>query len=81
MPVGRALTRQGDVRDVQDDVAAHAGAIIFDPWPILCPDEVCSTNHPDGYPRYYRDGAHVSVRQGEALTPDFVHLLAGDSTS
>ena len=81
MPVGRALTRQGDVRDVQDDVAAHAGAIIFDPWPILCPDEVCSTNHPDGYPRYYRDGAHVSVRQGEALTPDFVHLLAGEGAS
>ncbi len=77
MPVERALERQGAVRAVIDEVTQETGATVFDPWPILCPDSVCSTNSPAGYPRYYRDGLHVSVRQGRELAPDFVTVLTG----
>lgn len=79
MPVERALSRQGAVRDVIADIATETGAAVFDPWPVLCPDAVCSTNHPDGYPRYYRDGIHVSVRQGEAMAPQFETVLKSGS--
>ena len=75
MSTERALSRQGSVRDIVTGVVANTGAGVFDPWPVLCPDAVCSTNHPDGYPRYYRDGIHVSVRQGEAMAPHFESTL------
>lgn len=76
MPLERALQRQGAVRGVVASVATDSGARVFDPWPILCPGSTCHTNNPEGYPRYYRDGLHVSVRQGRAMTSDFVALLS-----
>lgn len=81
MPIERAIGRQGAVRVVVTDVAAETGTAVFDPWPVLCPTPVCSTNHPDGFPRYYRDGIHVSVLQGGAMAPRFeTFMTTGSST-
>lgn len=74
MPVERGLERQGAVRDAIASVSSTTGVSVLDLWPTLCPDAVCSTRGP-GYPRYYRDGIHVSVRQGQELAPQFVHAL------
>ena len=79
MPIERAIGRQGAVRVVVTDVAAETGTAVFDPWPVLCPTPVCSTNHPDGFPRYYRDGIHVSVRQGRGMAHDFAELLSRET--
>lgn len=76
MPVERALNRQGAVRDAVTAASTATGATVLDLWPTLCPDAVCSTNGP-GYPRYHRDGIHVSVPQGRELAPSFVSALEG----
>lgn len=76
MPVERALERQGEARGAIDAVARRTDTPIYDPWNTLCTDGICSTNTPQGDPRYYRDGIHVSVDQGKALATDFHALLA-----
>lgn len=74
MPVSRALGRQGAVRDVVQQVAEDSGATVFDPWAVLCTNGSCSTHGPD-FPRYYRDGVHVSVLEGRAFAPSLIAML------
>lgn len=74
MPVDRALARQGEVRQVIDSVAAGTGASLFDPWPAMCSQGVCSTKG-EGFMRY-RDRGHISVQQSERFAPYFKDAVA-----
>lgn len=77
MPMERAVKRQNAARAAINLAAQGSGMTTYDPWPTLCLHGTCSTNSTEGYPQYYRDGAHVSVQQGKDLTEDFVSVLGG----
>jgi len=76
MSVSSAMARQGATRAALTAAAKASGARVFDPWLILCPDGECTIQGP-GYLRYYRDGIHLSLRQGQELAPDFTEFLSG----
>lgn len=74
MSLANVEERQGAVHGVIASVGVDAGAGVFDSWPLLCPGGVCSTQG-ESFPRYYRDGIHLSVLESEALARHFVQLL------
>ena len=63
-----------DVREGNRLLAAYAsrtpGVDLFDPMPVLCPDDRCTVFEQDGTPRYY-DRSHLTIpaswRLGEAV--------------
>lgn len=75
MPVSRVLERQGEVRNILEQITANSGATLIDPWHVLCRSGRCSTVV-DGLVAY-RDASHISVAQstrmailfGEELRP------------
>lgn len=74
MPTSRALERQGEARQVIDEAGEATGATVFDPWTVLCQDGHCETQGAD-FPRYYRDGVHISVPEGQAFAPLLARML------
>ena len=52
---------------------ADGSATIYDPWPALCPDGVCSTFR-DGQ-LTYSDGVHITVAQSAALADSLSESL------
>ena len=73
MAIEEALAKQGQVRRVVDQVAADTGSTVLDPWQVLCVEGICDTQH--GALVRYRDGSHVSVRQSEAMAPEFAAAI------
>ena len=52
----------------------------WDPFPLLCPDEICAAVTRDGHPLIY-DGDHLSGYANRMLAPHFerwVGRLIGD---
>lgn len=74
MSVADAEERQGAVRHVIQRAATETKTSTLDTWHELCPGGTCSTQGPR-FPRYYRDGIHVSVEQSIALQPLFLKAL------
>lgn len=48
--------------------------ILWDPFPILCPDNPCSPYDEDGKPLFF-DGDHLSAHGNRVLYPDFARVL------
>ena len=59
--------------------AADGSATIYDPWPVLCPEGVCSTFR-DGQ-LAYSDGVHITVAQSAALAESLSESLQGELVS
>jgi peptidoglycan/LPS O-acetylase OafA/YrhL len=51
------------------------GVYVWDPMPILCPGDVCSTSR-DGYPLFF-DGDHLSGYSNRLLLPYFETFVRG----
>ena len=47
---------------------------IWDPFPVLCPSEVCSAYDVDGRPIFF-DGDHLSAHGNRILYPEFKNML------
>lgn len=50
------------------------GVSVWDPFPLLCPDEVCDAVTRDGHPLFY-DGDHLSGYANRMLAPHFEHWV------
>ena len=65
-------------RPIVDTMAALAKAFpnvrIWDPFPILCPTDTCSTQH-DGRPLFF-DGDHLSGYSNLLMYPNFASAIA-----
>jgi hypothetical protein len=77
MPVSRAEVRQGAVRKVLERVALDEGAILMDPWVLLCQGGTCATDD-QGVTRY-RNGSHLSARESSSLAPAFADAITSGS--
>jgi peptidoglycan/LPS O-acetylase OafA/YrhL len=59
------------VMDAFAEIAKRVdGVSVWDPFPLLCPDEICSAATPDGHPLFY-DGDHPSGYANRMLAPHF----------
>jgi peptidoglycan/LPS O-acetylase OafA/YrhL len=74
MSVEQAENSQGAVRKVLSEVSSTTGAAVLDLWASLCPNHICTTQ--TGRLIRYRDEAHISVSQSEALAPEFWAAIA-----
>jgi peptidoglycan/LPS O-acetylase OafA/YrhL len=66
----RAAAVEAEQRAV---AAAGAGAMFFDPFDSLCPQDPCSTT--EGGTFIFRDHAHLSIAGSQKLAPDFSRIL------
>ena len=48
--------------------------VLWDPFPVLCPDAACSAYDADGRPLFF-DGDHLSAHGNRVLYPSFSELL------
>ena len=77
MPRSFAEERHRDVRQALADVGAQLDVTVYDPWPALCPDGVCSTQG-DGLVRYM-NANHLTVAQSRALSPELAAAITAAS--
>jgi peptidoglycan/LPS O-acetylase OafA/YrhL len=56
-----------------DELRLHHGVHIWDPFPVLCPESVCSAY--DGDKAIFGDGDHLSGYGNRMLVPSFTHQL------
>jgi peptidoglycan/LPS O-acetylase OafA/YrhL len=54
--------------------SAHANVSLWDPFPLLCPADICSVYDDGGLPLFF-DGDHLSAHGNRRLYPDFAELL------
>jgi peptidoglycan/LPS O-acetylase OafA/YrhL len=69
------------VMDAFAEIAKRVnGVSVWDPFPLLCPDEICNAITRDGHPLFY-DGDHLSGYANRMLAPHFerwIGRLIGD---
>lgn len=73
MTVDEALTFHGPSRAVVQAAAEATHATVWDSWPFICQDGLCSTQH--GSLVLYKDVGHISVPASHGLAPTFIELL------
>ncbi len=74
--ISRAMLEQMRVpvlRSYQEMVQAVPGITVWDPFPILCPGDLCSA-YRDGKSLYF-DGDHLSGYANTLLLPYFAHFI------
>jgi len=52
----------------------YDNVVLWDPFPVLCPDDPCSPYDSEGLPLFF-DGDHLSAHGNRLLYPDFARVL------
>jgi peptidoglycan/LPS O-acetylase OafA/YrhL len=65
--------REPIMEQLEKLASRHKKLVVWDPFPILCPDEICMTSE-NGRPIYF-DGDHLSGHGNRVLYPSFLSLL------
>lgn len=74
VPAHELAVRDQPVREALAGLSArYPGLVVWDPFPVLCPGEVCSARR-DGKPLFF-DGDHLSGYGNQVLLPSFLALL------
>ena len=71
---GLLALREPVMASLQTLARSYTNVSVWDPFPTLCPDAICSVYDAQGLPLFF-DGDHLSAHGNRRLYPDFANTL------